>query len=491
MKANPTSSGKSPNASHKDTLTAVLDKLGEIVTAASGGSFVFRGEPRCYEEISSSLYREYKTRLEPFGLQGFDIRHVQDEILDEAVRFTEDLTPLDLLSQLQHYGHPTNLIDFTADYLIALFFACASEPSHDGRLILLSSETAALYRMRTPANRIKAQKSVFVNPPTGTIKPDQIIPIPRDLKLPILEYLRSNHEITTNTIYDDIHGFIRNASIHRSAYAESHIARLYFNQGRLLEALEHYSSSIALNGSKMSSYANRGSVFLLLERFDEAIQDFTQAIALDSEDPGVYLRRGIAYYSSGRPALAEADLSEAIRLDEQLVDAYEQRALARVQLQDFEGVIEDTSSAINLDPKRKTAYNSRGLARWMIADNEGARRDFDRAIEIDPTYTIAYHNRFELHFGLREYGNAIGDLDQYIQLGGDDLSYAHFSRGVAKIAFSAFAEARADLRMALDIEPSVAKRVFESDERVSDFVQGLDLEGKVPDDVLRMLMPRE
>ena len=37
-----------------DVLSALLDKLGEIARAASGGSFVFRGEPKWYLEISSS-----------------------------------------------------------------------------------------------------------------------------------------------------------------------------------------------------------------------------------------------------------------------------------------------------------------------------------------------------------------------------------------------------------------------------------------------------
>ena len=178
MTPNPIRSDTGPEDFTEDTLAAVLDKLGEIARAASKGSFVFRGEPKCYEEVSSSLYREYKTRLEPFGIQGFDIRHVQDEILDDAAYYAGDLAPQDLLSQLQHFGHPTNLIDFTTDYLIALFFACASEPSHDGRVILLDNDTNPLYRMRTPGNRIKAQKSIFVDPPTGVVTPNETIPIP-------------------------------------------------------------------------------------------------------------------------------------------------------------------------------------------------------------------------------------------------------------------------------------------------------------------------
>ena len=158
MAANSASSDKGADGSISGEFTAVLDKLGEIARAASKGSFVFRGEPKYYPEISSSLYRQYKTLLEPFAVDGFDIRSVQDDIIGDAARYAGDLAPQDLLSQLQHYGHPTNLIDFTTDYLIALFFACASESSDDGRVILLSTETNLLFRMRSPANRIKAQK---------------------------------------------------------------------------------------------------------------------------------------------------------------------------------------------------------------------------------------------------------------------------------------------------------------------------------------------
>ena len=480
-----------PEDTAQDTLTAVLDKLGEIARVASKGSFVFRGEPKCYEEISSSLYREYKTRLNIFGLQGFDIRHVQGDILDDAADYAEDLTPQELLSQLQHFGHPTNLIDFTSDYLIALFFACASEPSHDGRVILLNSEAGPLHRMRTPANRVKAQKSVFVNPPTGVIVPDETVTIPRELKLPILGYLFYNHDISTRTVYDDIHGFIKNARVHHSAYAEFHIAGLYASQGNPSEALRHLSNSIALNSSQKSSFKNRGIILLELERSDEAIRDFTHAITLDPQDAGAHLLRGVAYFQSGQPESAEKDYSEAIRLDEELEDAYGGRALARTELRNFEGVIGDMSSLIDLDPKRSSAYSGRGWALWATGNSQSALRDLDTAIELDPNYASAYYNRAQVYFGLGEYQNAIEDYGTYIQLGGDDLPDAHFRRGVAQVALEHFAEARTDLETAVELEPGVAKRMFDTKDHVSAFVQDLGLKKEIPADLLEKLSPRE
>ena len=390
MAADSANSAKVHDDSASQMLTAVLDKLGEITRAASNGSFVFRGEPKWYREISSSLYREYKTLLEPFGVDGFDIRNVQEEIIGNAARYAGDLASQDLLSQLQHYGHPTNLIDFITDYLIALFFACASESADDGRLILLSTETNLLFRMRSPA-RIKAQKSVFVDPPSGVVSPNHMIRIERALKLPILRYLSSYHDISAQAIYDDIHGFIKKANIHRSVYAEFHIGGLYLNQGNLEEALKHYNRSIELNGYETTSLVNRAATFVRMGKEDEAIRDFSQVIALDHRDARAYRDRGRLYLDKGQLELAEKDYSEAIRLDERMEDAYIGRARCRAERGDFDGAVHDLRIAIELDPENSAAYSGRGASLAATGNSRPALLDLCTAIEMDPNNAGGLH----------------------------------------------------------------------------------------------------
>ena len=63
----------------------------------------------------------------------------QDLIADFAnmlPRYSAETTDFELLTEIQHYGGKTNLIDFTTDYLIALFFACDGHHDKDGRVIL-------------------------------------------------------------------------------------------------------------------------------------------------------------------------------------------------------------------------------------------------------------------------------------------------------------------------------------------------------------------
>ena len=55
--------------------------------------------------------------------------NVPQEESDKTIDF-------EILTEIQHYGGKTNLIDFTTDYFIALFFACDGHHDKEGRVIL-------------------------------------------------------------------------------------------------------------------------------------------------------------------------------------------------------------------------------------------------------------------------------------------------------------------------------------------------------------------
>lgn len=190
-------------------LEEVLERLNEIARIASRGNYIYRGEPARYEKVSSGLYRQQSQ----FRGEDFDIETVQEEELSDAKKYTRQTEEFEILTSIQHYGGKTNLIDFTYDFHVAAFFACGSPHEKDGRIVFLEwQQDDSNIRIRkpwTPEHRVIAQKSVFVQPKKGYVEPNEEISIPRELKQPMLDYLRSNHGVRVEEIYKDLFGYIQ------------------------------------------------------------------------------------------------------------------------------------------------------------------------------------------------------------------------------------------------------------------------------------------
>ena len=303
------------NKSNSENQPRTIDDImNEIKQKSADGDYIYRGERKEHSKISSSLYREYIKIREFIEIDvenlGYDIRTVEEEMLkvakmhiggppkkvlddsaddrsvmmrsiEKALQLSiQEAEELEILTELQHYGGNTNLIDFTTDFLIAIFFACAGEPKEDGRVIVLQHTQDIknmIIRPQNPQRRVIAQKSVFLHPREGFIdvSDNQIVIIPATLKEKFLKYLRKHHGIFTETIYNDIHGFIRNRNIQRNAYVQFYLGLTFQYKGFHAEpsaekqqaykdAISHYDQAIELNPEDYAAYGNRGECWLHL-----------------------------------------------------------------------------------------------------------------------------------------------------------------------------------------------------------------------------------
>ena len=209
-----------------DKQNKVLDIVHEIVVKSADGEFLYRGESEHHAAVSSTLYREY-SQFEDSGSASVDIESIQTKLLEHA-RFHEKAISdeFELLTQLQHLGGQTNLIDFSVDYMTALYFACEKTFEKDGRVILLRRQSVEnhIKEPLNPRNRVLSQRSVFVQPPKGFIEmesPDMItVNIPKEIKRAALEYLEDRHGISLQTVYNDIHGFIQHQKRYHEPFKE-------------------------------------------------------------------------------------------------------------------------------------------------------------------------------------------------------------------------------------------------------------------------------
>ena len=428
------------------SLTHVLAKIAEIAEKSVAGGFIYRGENECFPEVSSGIHREYKE----LGVEDLRIEFIQQDILRDAKRFTNETDDLEILDQLQHFGYQTNLIDFTTDYLIALFFSCDGQFGEDGRVILLRKGAVQTRVPRSPASRVLTQKSLFVIPTTGVVEPEYIVTIPAPLKEPILTYLRACHDITTESIYNDLHGFIRQRKVHPSSYAEfcmGFAAHLSHDWGT---SIEHYTKSIEWNPLVYLNFVNRAEAYTRMGQYDKAISDGNRAIELNPNEPAAFYNRGSAYACQDQLDLAIADFTRTIELNPAHLDAFLNRGTAHSALNDLPRAMEDYNRAIDIDPRNATAFSNRGVAFLTSGEMELAMKDFNAAIEFDSDCALAYSGRGWGYIKLSEFGLAINDCTAAIEHDPDD-AISLFNRGIAELCLSRFEDAIRDLNTAKDL----------------------------------------
>ena len=539
------------NASN-DRPRTVKDVLRTIEIKSSCGGYIYRGERQRHTRVSSNLYREYGIDEEHF-----DIEIVQTEMVNDAKKhlgelpqdFHVDLAPsrnapqtdsdetinFEILTEIQHYGGKSNLIDFTTDYLIALFFACDGYHQKDGRVILQRIEEIKnmINYPRNPRHRVIAQKSVFVRPPKGFIQShdDDIVTIPANLKQAILQHLRTYHGISTETIYNDLYGFIRNQDIHGGAYTRFYKGFAYQKradevttpeekQEQYKKSIEHYTKAIELKPDLAETYNNRGLVYNKMRKYDDAIADFNTTIELKPNLVEAHYNRGGAYFEKKEYDRAIEDCNRAIRLKPEYHDPYNNRGLAYVKKKDYNRAIEDFNIAIALNPDDAEAYKNRGMTYGRKREFDRAIDDLNKAIDLKPDYAIAhscrgiayrkkgnydraienfnkaiglnlhdantFYDRGLAYGGKGEIGCAIGDFTKAINLK-SDFAEARHNRGVGWLHMQEWGKARADLMTARNMGVDIINEFLSEHASVDDFQEKTGV--KLPLDIAAMLTP--
>lgn len=459
---------QAPNEPQTD-LNRILEIIGRIGNKSENGDYIYRGEPECYPKVSSTLYR----KLEESKIEHPEriVEQVQEAELAEAKNYTYEANQFELLTQLQHFGGKTNLIDFTSDYRIALFFACNGYPDENGRIILQDKNGAIKDWIKEPRNsgagsRPDAQKSIFVRPPEGFIEPnkDDIVEIPKDLKGLLLEYLEKEFGISTAKIYHDIHGFIRSQDLRWGANTEYNLGIIYQNRRDEADnsqektqynqkAIEHFTKAIKLKPDFVETYKNRGVAYHIKGDYDRAIEDYSTMIKLTPNDAEAYNNRANTYSNRSDYDLAIEDYTQAIKLKPQLTEAYNNRGTAYVQTGEIDFAIKDFDKAIELKNDYAEAYCNRGVVYGSQDEYERAISDHTQAIELKDDYAEAYCSRGSTYAKKGMMDCAIDDFTKAIQLKPDYI-IAYNSRGLAKHRLGRTREAKQDLQTALKLVES-------------------------------------
>ena len=362
---------------NQDTLDRIERKIIEIKNASEGGEYICRGEAKRHREVCSGLYREYVKHMSKDKEENYDVAGSQTALLDKLNAYLHptknednDAKKNEDLAQLQHYEAKTNLIDFTPDHLIALYFACDKETESDGRVILIQrpkdkkDEEKRGYKVIDPPEileRIKSQQSVFVESSTGVIKLYDVVIIPKDLKEDILTYLDNEYNITREFIYKDIHGFIKSKDI-KIQYLELHKGKQ-----EIEKQLKH------------KKYEDRN--------FSKAIDYCEIALKIKPEFPEAYSELGQTYFLQGQTYSQQAQIYAVQYENDKSTESFTKST------ESFTKSIENFNKAIKYDPENADHY--RGIAQVFAHCDKSkeAVEYYSKAIEKNENESYFYNER--------------------------------------------------------------------------------------------------
>ena len=391
-------------------LEQIQGLMGEILRKSSEGEgyCLYRGEPECYPIVSSGLYR----KCPDCKNEAFDIERIQQEIIENARHYTTLEDADDILAEIQHFGGATNLLDFTDDYLIALFFASVDSEGKDGRVVLHWPNGKTVIRPKHTNNRVVFQKSVFVRPRRGFIVPqpaEEIVVVRAELKRHIQAFLERFHGITERTVYNDIHGYIRHQNPSRSPYAVKWRETLAkprrdpsFDLEHCLAAklekielvrMRHYwhQKGMDYTDGAMSELAIRAAKEDLeqttLHRLDlkpeEVIELFTHCIvnkhrSVQLQD--AYCWRGHTLLFQGLNDRAFGDFEKVLEMDDEFAGAYHGRANVYRQQDNTGRAMEDLEKALDLQPDFPAVLIDQGNLHRDHGSLKDAVRNFSAVI---------------------------------------------------------------------------------------------------------------
>ena len=298
--------------------------LQHLMGVVSGNAFLYRGESQEYPCVSSGLWRSLGQPHPIFVEESIvpSIGEIAENMLRKVLKATDDQDPVRVQTEMQHYGGKTNLIDFTRDINIALFFASIAYDNKHGQIVLLRCPMGFYtpptldYRIiepTSPRHMIAVQKSVLVEPQNPILSESNLrfVRVPKELKPQIIRHMEKLHGITLESVYNDLSAFTRDPNLMLDTSTLYQFGVVSFFGGNYEKAIESLTAAISRHDGKLPArsghvYFHRGLAYWCLGRKDEAMEDLRS-----------FMRRGMSDKEHYIDEVREALPSDVFRLLEE------------------------------------------------------------------------------------------------------------------------------------------------------------------------------
>jgi tetratricopeptide (TPR) repeat protein len=230
---------------------------------------------------------------------------------------------------------------------------------------------------------------------------------------------------------------------------------VYFQQGRLDEAIVQYQKVLQINPVETDALNNLGSAFLQQGRPDEAAAYYQKALALQPDSAATLYNLGNALFRQGRTGEAMAQYQQALAIDPSSAEARYNLGNALLQQGKIDEAMAQYQQALVLKPDYAEAHNNLGNGFVQQGRMEEAIAQFQKALTIKPDYADAHNNLGSAFLQQGRLDEAVAHYQKALAIKPGDAE-VHDHLGTALLQLGRTAEALAHYQKVLAIKPDDA-----------------------------------
>jgi tetratricopeptide (TPR) repeat protein len=193
-----------------------------------------------------------------------------------------------------------------------------------------------------------------------------------------------------------------------------------------------------------------------LEQNERAYQDADAAVRVSSDSARAWTARGRLHQKLDRVRNAFNDFDQAVKLDAAFAPALLARGNIRAQNRVYKEALEDLSAAVAADPTLSEAFNNRGVIYATVLDDyDKAVTDLDRAVKLRPKSPGFHLNLGMARLKRHDYWKSVEALNRALELKAPVARVFHY-RAQAYYALGNVAKSVSDIEEAMKLEPQEA-----------------------------------
>lgn len=190
-----------------------------------------------------------------------------------------------------------------------------------------------------------------------------------------------------------------------------------FVEGKFKEAAGQANQATTIDPGFAEAFILKGDAMRAAKDYEGAFQAYSRATSIDGSLVGAYAGRGEVALELRNVDMASADLSRALELDPNNAQVLSSLGHLMVNyLGDATGALKRLDDALALNPNDARAYRDRGWAHANLREFTEAIADLQKAVETDPADHENYERLASVHLFQEQYQPAIDALTKAIEV---------------------------------------------------------------------------